>query len=126
MGRFRRIGEVIPLKDACDGKLKYGINAPAVPYNPSLPNYIRITDISDDGYFIKEGRSSVECQDITLYNLKENDILFARTGASTGKTYIYRREDGTLVYAGFLIKASINPQKANSKFIFYLLHTERY
>ena len=114
------------LKDISDGRFTYGVNAPAVPYAPPLPNYIRITDISDDGYFIKENRTSVECQDSEVYTLKENDIVFARTGASTGKTYLYKKSDGTLVYAGFLIKTSIQSKKANSKYVFYCLHTQRY
>lgn len=118
--------EVKQIKDMVTSKLSYGINAPAVPYAPPLPNYIRITDISDDGYFIKENRTSVECENAEQYTLKENDILFARTGASTGRTYVYRLEDGILVYAGFLIKAPINPNIANSKFVFYILHTQRY
>ena len=45
-----------------------------MPYAPPLPNYIRITDISDDGYFIKENRTSVECQDSEVYTLKEAKI----------------------------------------------------
>ena len=114
------------LKDITEGNLTYGVNSPAVQYAPPLPNYLRITDISDDGYFIKENRTSVECHNSEQYKLKDNDIVFARTGASTGKTYLYRKSDGDLVYAGFLIKASISPIKANSKFVFNILHSKRY
>ena len=118
--------DILPLKDITEGRFTYGVNAPAIPYAPPLPNYIRITDISDDGYFIKENRTSVYCPKSETYTLKENDIVFARTGASTGKTYLYRKSDGDLVYAGFLIKASILPEKANSKYVFDNLHTSRY
>lgn len=117
---------IASLKDLSDGQFTYGVNAPAIPYAPPLPNYIRITDISDDGRFICENRTSVDCQNPEMYTLKENDIVFARTGASTGKTYLYRKSDGDLVYAGFLIKASILPEKANSKYVFDNLHTNRY
>jgi type I restriction enzyme S subunit len=118
--------KIASLKDLSDGRFTYGVNAPAIPYAPPLPNYIRITDISDDGRFMRESRTSVDCQNPEMYTLKENDIVFARTGASTGKTYLYRKNDGDLVYAGFLIKASILPEKANSKYVFDNLHTNRY
>lgn len=118
--------KIASLKDLSDGRFTYGVNAPAIPYAPPLPNYIRITDISDDGRFMRESRKSVDCQNPEMYTLKENDIVFARTGASTGKTYLYRKNDGDLVYAGFLIKASILPEKANSKYVFDNLHTNRY
>ena len=55
---------------------------------------------------------------------KENDILLARTGASTGKSYLYRNSDGKLYFAGFLIRANI--YKHNSYFVFSQLHTLRY
>lgn len=118
--------EVVQLKYVSTGKFTYGVNAPAVEYMPPLPNYIRITDISDDGRFIRENRMSVICANPEQFTLKENDIVFARTGASTGKTYLYRREDGKLVYAGFLIRATINPYLANSKYVFAALHTKEY
>ena len=118
--------EVVQLKYVSTGKFTYGVNAPAVEYMPPLPNYIRITDISDDGRFIRENCMSVICANPEQFTLKENDIVFARTGASTGKTYLYRREDGKLVYAGFLIKATINPYLANSKYVFAALHTKEY
>ena len=117
---------ILSLKDISIGKFTYGVNAPAVEYMPPLPNYIRITDISDNGRFLCENRASVVCEHPEQFTLKENDIVFARTGASTGKTYLYRPEDGELVYAGFLIKASINPSLANSRYVFESLHTRRY
>lgn len=118
--------DISSLKDVSVGRFTYGVNAPAVPYEPPFPNYIRITDISDDGHFMRENRTSVDCPTPEVYTLKENDIVFARTGASTGKTYLYQEDDGDLVYAGFLIKASILPEKANSKYVFGNLHTNRY
>lgn len=117
---------ITPLRDISTGKFTYGVNAPAVEYMLPLPNYIRITDISDDGRFMRENRSSVVCEHPEQFTLRENDIVFARTGASTGKTYLYRQEDGELVYAGFLVKASIDPSRADSRFVFASLHTRNY
>jgi type I restriction enzyme S subunit len=75
-----------------------------VQYNPNLLTYLRITDISEDGKFIEEGKKSVNHPDVLNYILEEGDIVFARTGNSTGKTYLYDSNDGALVFAGFLIR----------------------
>ncbi|MBC7705013.1 MAG: restriction endonuclease subunit S [Rhodoferax sp.] len=82
----------------------YGINAPAVVYSERLPTYIRITDISVDGRFRPAPRVSVKSFFSDQYLLTEGDIVFTRTGASVGKAYCYRLEDGPLVFAGFLIR----------------------
>ena len=118
--------EIKKLRDCTKKNLTYGINAPAVNYDSKLPQYIRITDITDDGYYDETNRVSVDNEDADRYVVHEGDILLARTGASTGKSYLYRVEDGRLVYAGFLISASIDRDKADERFIFAQLHTERY
>ena len=82
----------------------YGINAPAVPYSDRLPVYIRITDISEDGRFAPDKVVSVRSELSGNYYLGEGDIVFARTGASVGKSYRYNPSDGPLVFAGFLIR----------------------
>ena len=107
-------------------KPSYGINAPAVDFNGFLPRYIRITDISEDGRYCKDAQASVSAENVEPFLLKTNDIVLARTGASVGKSYIYDEHDGRLVYAGFLIKMSIDPQKSDSRFIFGVLHTYDY
>ena len=104
----------------------YGLNAPAVPFSPKLPTYLRITDISDDGKFIKEGKVSVNAVLTEANSLQDGDIVFARTGASVGKTYKYRKGDGQLVFAGFLIRIKPNTLKYNSEFTFQYLLTDTY
>jgi len=89
----------------------YGINAAAVPYSDQLPAYIRITDISDDGRFCPSPRVSVRSESSGDYVLDDGDIVFARTGASVGKSYRYRPVDGPLVFAGFLIRVTPEPSK---------------
>lgn len=85
---------------------EYGIGAATVPYSENLPTYLRITDISITGKFRKDGKVSV-AEKVTEDNyLEEGDIVFARTGASVGKSYKYRVEDGKLVFAGFLIRVT--------------------
>ncbi|HEX2937063.1 MAG TPA: restriction endonuclease subunit S, partial [Bacteroidales bacterium] len=95
----------------------YGINAPAVPFSEDLPTYLRITDISEDGYFLRNNMASV-AKDVSEENyLEKGDIVLARTGASVGKSYKYRVEDGRLVFAGFLIRIKPNEEKLNSEFL---------
>ena len=103
--------EVMRLEDLCHNEGDYGINAPATDFSDKLPTYLRITDIDDDGKFIIANKASVNNPNSGSYHLKDGDIVFARTGATVGKTYLYNREDGDLVFAGFLIRFSPNAQK---------------
>ena len=103
--------EVKRLGDLCENKGDYGLNAPATDYSVNLPTYLRITDIDDNGKFIHSAKKSVDNLSAKEYYLKNGDIVFARTGATVGKTYLYDVRDGQLVYAGFLIKFSPNPNK---------------
>lgn len=103
--------EVMRLEDLCHNQGDYGINAPATDFSDKLPTYLRITDIDDDGKFIIANKASVNNPNSGSYHLKDGDIVFARTGATVGKTYLYNRDDGDLVFAGFLIRFSPNVQK---------------
>ena len=109
-----------------DGKGTYGIAASAVDYDSQKPTYLRITDINDDGTINFDGLKSVDDENSYKYILKENDIVFARTGASTGRSYFYQKEDGVFVYAGFLIKFSLDPQKVNPRYLKYYTHSKIY
>ena len=104
----------------------YGIGASAVPYNPALYTYLRITDINDDGTLNKSGLMSVDDENADKYLLKPNDIVFARTGNSTGRSYFYDGSDGDLVYAGFLIKFSLDESIVNPRIMKYYTHSKPY
>ncbi len=109
-----------------DGKGHYGIAAPAVDYDSSKYTYLRITDINDDGTLNKQGLKSVDDVNAGKYLLKPNDIVFARTGASVGRSYFYDGSDGDLVYAGFLIKFSLDPNKVNPYMLKLYTHSQDY
>ena len=109
-----------------DGKGSYGIAASAVPFSDELYTYLRITDINDDGTINFNALKSVEHEKAKDYILKPNDIVFARTGASTGRNYFYDGSDGEFVYAGFLIKFSIDEKKVNPKYIKYYCQSNQY
>lgn len=109
-----------------DGKGHYGIAAPAVNYDSSKYTYLRITDINDDGTINRQGLKSVDDVKAKEYLLKPNDIVFARTGASVGRSYFYDGKDGELVYAGFLIKFSLNPEKVCPYILKAYTHSQEY
>ena len=114
------------LEELSIGKGSYGIAASAVPFDSSLYTYLRITDINDDGSLNKSGLMSVDDDDAEKYLLKPNDIVFARTGNSTGRSYFYDGSDGELVYAGFLIKFSLDSAKVNPRILKYYTHSKPY
>lgn len=109
-----------------DGRGSYGIGASAVERSEKLYTYLRITDIRDDGTINFADLKSVDDEKAAQYLLKPNDIVFARTGASTGRNYFYDGTDGEFVYAGFLIKFSIDPNKVNPKYVKYYCMSDAY
>jgi type I restriction enzyme S subunit len=116
LGMIPKDWEVEELGNLVKGRGVYGINAAAVNYDPELFTYLRITDISDDGYFISKGKKSVDDKEAKNFLLEKGDIVFARTGNSTGKTYLYNENDGVLVFAGLLI----------SEYLKFYTETEKY
>jgi len=107
-------------------KGEYGAGATAIEYNPDTPRYIRITDIDDEGH-LKEKRVSADIsnKDAAKYKLRDGDLVFARSGATVGKTYLYNQNDGDLIYAGYLIKFSIK-KPFEGKYFFYFTKTQYY
>ena len=114
------------LKELSKGRGEYGIGAPAVPFDKEKYTYLRITDINDDGTLNKSGLMSVVAEDSGKYLLEKNDIVFARTGNSTGRSYFYDGRDGELVYAGFLIRFRLDEMKVNPKILKYYTHSKQY
>ena len=98
----RKLGEI------CHS-FEYGLNVSAKDFD-GTNKYLRITDIDDESrLFIDTGITSPDCdlKQFSNYILKKGDIVFARTGASVGKTYIYNIKDGIVYYAGFLIRGRV-------------------
>ena len=103
------------------------MNAAAKEYDGEN-KYIRITDIDDNTHeFLTDNLTSpdIDLTGADNYKLTEGDILFARTGASVGKSYIYRNSDGLVYYAGFLIRARIK-EEYDAEFVFQNTLTDRY
>ena len=118
--------EVKRLIDCCLIRGEYGINAAAVDFSNDLPAYIRITDIDDDGNYSVNKKVSVNYENSRNFKLIHGDIVFARTGATVGKTYLYDESDGELVYAGFLIRFRPNQNILLPKHLKYFSSTKIY
>lgn len=118
--------EVRKLGDCCLVKGEYGINAPAVEFSKDLPTYLRITDIDDSGNYSSEKKASVCNTNYEQFVLKNGDIVFARTGATVGKTYLYNPTDGILVFAGFLIRFKTNEKILTPQHLKYFTETKHY
>ncbi|MFE2823927.1 restriction endonuclease subunit S [Streptomyces sp. NPDC059271] len=103
---------------------RYGINAAAVPLTAATPTYIRITDIDDSGRF--SPKVGVDHPKSADYLLDQGELVFARTGASVGKSYLCDPHDGELVYAGFLINIAPDPRVLNPAYLALFAQTKRY
>ncbi len=104
----------------------YGIGASATNFD-SKNIYIRITDIDEKSRNLNYKNLTTPDEINDKYKLKRNDILFARTGASTGKSYIHKEEKDNYNYyfAGFLIKFEIN-QLNSPMFIYQFTLTSKF
>ncbi|MFE9626918.1 restriction endonuclease subunit S [Streptomyces sp. NPDC006527] len=91
-----------------------------------MASYIRITDISESGRYDPKPKVGVAHPRVDRYRLSEGDLVFARTGASVGKSYLYNPQDGDLVYAGFLINVTPDPKRLNPKFLSIFAQTKEY
>ena len=114
----------ISLNDVAEG-FEYGMNAAATTYD-KIHKYIRITDIDDDFHtYIDVDPVSPSGVLEDKYRVGVNDILFARTGASAGKSYLYQESDGDLYFAGFLIRIHVK-DGVDSGYVFLNTITEEY
>ena len=116
----RKLGDVASSFD-------YGLNAAATEYD-GQNKYLRITDIDDETHEFSKSDLTTPLADLAMsadYLLKEGDLLFARTGASVGKTYLYRQFDGMVYFAGFLIRARIG-EGADPEFAYQATLTDAY
>ena len=109
--------------------IEYGLNAAAKAFD-GIHKYLRITDIDDSSrLFLTDKLSSPDVnfteEDYENYKLQKNNLLFARTGASVGKTYLYRESDGEVYYAGFLIRARLR-DSFDGNFVFQQTLTDKY
>ncbi len=115
--------EQTTLKNIAIGKLSYGSGASACEYDEKI-RYVRITDIDSSGRLNDDLVSPSVIDE--KYILNDGDILFARSGATVGKSYRYRESDGKCLYAGYLIRLVPNTELVLPDYVFYYTKTSYY
>lgn len=114
------------LKSISIEPLKYGANESGEVFDTAQPRYIRITDINSDGSLRDDTALSLPYEIAEPYILKHGDLLFARSGATVGKSFIYKREWGKACYAGYLIRARLNLNDAYPEYVYYFVNSLHY
>jgi type I restriction enzyme S subunit len=118
---------VTSLAEPCSIGGEYGAGVASQPFDPTLPRYVRITDLVDGGE-LKVDRVSPSGPRAAweAYTLEPGDILFARSGATVGKTYLHKTENGYCVFAGYLIRFRPDTTRALPEYIFHFTQTAFY
>ena len=115
---------LITLDDLTLGKGEYGAQSAAIDYNSRRPRYVRITDINDDGTLNNDLVSSANVEDDEQYKLSYGDFMFARMGATVGKTYAYK--SGNQIFAGYLIRYRLNLEKIMPEYLYVYTKLDEY
>lgn len=126
LGEIPAHWEVKRLKYLVAEPLRYGANEAAELIDPELPRYIRITDIRDDGSLRDDTFRSIPEEVAAPHLLAEGDLLFARSGATVGKTFRYEPSWGRAGHAGYLIRARLDKRHVNSQFVLYFTQSQPY
>lgn len=126
IGEIPEHWECFKLKNLVKEPLKYGANESAEDDNPLNPRYIRITDFGNDGLLKNDTFKSLPIEVASNFLLEEGDLLFARSGATVGKTFLFKNYSGIACYAGYLIKATFDKNKIDSTYIDYFTRSNYY
>lgn len=114
------------LKHLVETPLKYGANEAAESDDPNQPRYIRITDFGQNGILRDDTFKSLPEHLAVDYLLKEGDVLFARSGATVGKTFLFHNYKGKACFAGYLIRGRFSKHEVVSRFIYYYTFSSFY
>lgn len=126
LGEIPEGWEVKKLKYVLSDRLKYGANESALFDNRDDPRYIRITDFGNDGKLREDTYKSLPIETAEEYLLQNGDILFARSGATVGKTFQFKNYNEMACFAGYLIKASPNQNIIASDFLYFFTKSSIY
>lgn len=121
------IGKGYPIRTINEvslGKGEYGAQSASTEYDPKRPRYVRITDINDDGTLNDDMVASINSDDDEQYRLEYGDFMFARMGATVGKTYTFI--SGNQIFAGYLIRYKLNHKLINPRYLFWYTKLDEY
>lgn len=114
------------LKYLTNEPLAYGANESALEDNKNWPRFVRITDINQDGSLREETFKSLHPDVAEDYLLDPGDVLFARSGATVGKSFIYKSEWGMACFAGYLIRFRSDLRLTIPDYIYYFSLSDIY
>ena len=106
--------------------MQYGANEAGITFDKTLPQYIRITDITSDGRLKQDNRLCIEDTVAKPYILQDGDLLFARSGGTVGKSFLYKQSYGNAAFAGYLIRAVVNRTIAVPEYVYYYTNSSIY
>lgn len=116
-----------PLGALCTIVGEYGAAVPSAPLLDGGPRYVRITDIGADGYLTDGAVGPAgAAKEWSRYTLEPGDLLFARSGATVGKTYLHGPTEREHVFAGYLIRFRPDPRQVNPVFLFHFTRSSAY
>jgi type I restriction enzyme S subunit len=118
--KTKRVGDLVKLGP------QYGANASSIDWEPGLPRYIRITDITEDGALRDDEIRSLDSNNWDEYLLEEDDIVIARSGATVGKVYLHEQYPVPCVFAGYLIRFRFDKSRLHPWFFFAFTRTVSY
>ena len=127
IGMISVIHNIYRLKYLLNSQMLYGANEAGSFYTNNAVRYIRITDITEDNK-LKDSSENLylSIEKAKPYILKDKDVLFARSGATVGKAFMYLNEYGKSAFAGYLIKAECNTQRLLPEYLFYYTQSSLY
>lgn len=94
----------VPLRRLLAGLPQYGAAEAGALGESDWPRYIRITDLTDGGELRESGVRRLPPDVSDPYLLSDGDLLIARSGATVGKSLLYRQSMGPAAFAGYLIR----------------------
>jgi len=126
LGEIPAHWEVKRLKHIVKERLQYGANEAAMHDNRAWIRFVRITDIDENGNLRDDTFRSLHPEIAEPYLLQRGDILFARSGATVGKTFQYSEAWGPSCFAGYLILCRPDPRKVMPKFLYMVTKSGAY
>lgn len=117
---------LVELRELVRTEPDYGLSSRALTRtSEDEPRYIRITDFGEDG--IEDDNEFVTADPVDLkYELSADDLLFARSGGTVGKTYLHEDASELAIFAGYCIRFRFDESKVSPKFVYWWTKTSAY
>lgn len=126
VGMIPKSWRIFRLKYLLAKPLQYGASETGIEFTKDLPRYIRITDIDENNHLKESNKLSLSLKKAKPYMLKDNCVLFARSGATVGKTFFYKRSYGLAAFAGYLIAAFTKSTLLYANWLYYYTQSNTY